>query len=165
MNLFINRAPHAPLFQRYDLKSGGFITLGVKGRYGQEDSVTGAEYKCLGEGKVRNKVSYSSDCKIGYFYPENTFVWGNDDNGNPLSFEKVEEFITKTYGGKEHLARAILPNGWNKGLTWYNAVYFSPVERQPYSVESLVKYIKQRLPEIEVISNSNIYGAELYIAD
>lgn len=164
MVITINRAPHACLFQRYDLKAGDFVNLGVKGTYGQVDPNSGAEYKCLGLGKKGNKISYPSDCKVGYFYSENTFIWGEDDNGKPLSFEDVENFITKTYGGKEYLARAILPNGWNKGLTWYNSIYFSPVERQPYSVESLVGYIKQRLPQIEIISKYN-NAAELYIPE
>lgn len=57
VSFHIIQAQHAPLYARYDLKTGGFVTVGdYEGTFGREDSKTGASYKALGGG--RNAVKY-----------------------------------------------------------------------------------------------------------
>lgn len=153
--IIIQRVPHAILNKRYCLNAGGFVTVGdINGVYAREDSKTGAEYRCLGLGKKGTKISYSSDWKPGLFYPENTFIYGFDEDNNNLSFEQIETFTKKFWGCKTQ--RALLPNGWNKGWTWYNAIYFSPVDFQPLWYGVLGR-VKQEFPGCEVIINQDKY--------
>lgn len=140
---------HAALFKRYDMASSSFVSVGdVKGEYAPEDSRTGAEYRCLGDKASANKVSHSSDFKPGLFYPPTVFIWGVDENGDPLPHEVVEAFCKQMRYTSTR--RVLLPKGYaGTGSTWDNAVMFTPVEAQPYwhSIESI---LAQQFPKDEV---------------
>lgn len=132
-HLIINivKAMHASLNQRYDLKSGGFVRVGdCEGTYAPEDSATGAEYRCLGEGSRGKKVSHSSEFRPGLFYPENVFIYGYDENDDSLPHETLET-IKNIFWGAE-TKRVILPRGYEKGVnTWDNALMYSPIDGKP----------------------------------
>lgn len=150
----ISKASHACLYKRYSLEAGDFVTVGDSdGTYAREDKNTGAEYRCLGLGKKRNKIAYSSDLKVGLFYPPNTFIYGENEDGNNLSFGEIEDFTKKFWGCK--IQRALLPKGYNKGQwTWYNSVYFCPVDFQPMW-DSVVNRLKQEFKDCEIISQND----------
>ena len=150
-HITICRAHHAVLYKRFDLRSGDYQAVGnCQGTYGPEDRATGAEYRALGGGEKRGKVSYSSDLKVGHFYSPNVFIFGqNAKTLDPLSHDEIEEFCRRIRWNT-FLRRAILPNGYSKGLmTWDNAVYFSPVEFHP-DLDTLVRTIKQQIPSAQV---------------
>ncbi len=146
----ICKAMHAPLYKRYDLKVGDFVTVGnVEGTYGREDGETGAEYKCLSCWKSkRGKVPYSSDFKVGSFYPENIFIWGKDENNSNLTHEQIEGFCKQLRYNSTR--RVILPNGFNKGqTTWNFALMYSPVERKP-NWSSLPAILTQQFSNVQI---------------
>lgn len=144
---------HAFLQKWYDLRMKDFVTVGdVDGRFGREDSKTRAEVRCLGENR-RGKVSYSTDYKCGSFYPENVFIWGVDENDDPLPHEAVEEFCKQLRYSSTR--RVLLPNRWNRGkMTWDNAVMYSPIEMKP-DWYWLPKILKLRFPGAEVFGGNN----------
>lgn len=157
MNTFILcRAQHAPLFERYDLNANRFAQVGnATGQFGREDYVTGAEYKCLGEGNRRSKVMVSRDYKCGLFYPETIFVLAEDDKGKSLSHEEIERFCLQLRYTKHR--RVILPKGFEKGQnTWSNAVMYVPPEWKP-NWQSLPAIVKQQFP------NAEVYAQEYFI--
>jgi len=152
----IIKAEHACLYQRYDLKTDKFVDIGSKGTYTKEDKETGAEYRALGQGRKGNKIAYSSDLRIGFFYSPNVFIIGRMDQfDKPLDFEEIEKFVRKFWGNNTQ--RALLPRGYEKGImTWDHALYFTPVERQiPWDM--VVGRIKAVDKNAEILSNHQYF--------
>ena len=145
---------HASLYKRYDLAKGDFVTVGdTDGVYAREDSKTGAEYRCLGEGTKGKKVLHSSDLQPGLFYPENVFVGGRDENDESLPFEELEAFCKQSRYIKTK--RVILPRGFDRGkMTWENVLTFSPIEAKP-TWEFIPNIIKQQFPKAEIVYASD----------
>lgn len=157
------RAMHAPLQQRYDLRTGQFELVGdTQGTYSREDSVTGAEYRCLGESAKHGKVRYSSDLHPGAFYPENVFIWGKDyEKDIFLPHEEIEGFCKQLRFVKTK--RVLLPNGFKNGkITWDNGIYFSPIEWKP-DFARLPEIIKQQMPNADIMGGGQDFCIEVTI--
>lgn len=147
------KAMHAVLYKRFDLKSGRFVEVGdFQGVFAPEDRESGAEYRCLDFGRKGNKILHSSDLDCGLFYSTNVFLMGEDENGETLPFEEIEQFNKKIWNTKTQ--RALLPRGYDKGkMTWWKAIYYVPVEQQPYW--PLSKRVKQEFPECQIVQENN----------
>ncbi|MDO8611088.1 MAG: hypothetical protein Q7R95_11235 [bacterium] len=147
-HFIIEKNQHAVLYKRYCLNAGDFVKVGdSENIYGPIDRASGAEYRCLAQGTKGKSVLYSSDFRPGHFYPANTFITGCDENNNNLSFEEIEAFNKKFWDTQTK--RVLLPNGWNKGMTWYRGIYYTPIEMQPqwYHIE---ERLKQKFPNAEI---------------
>ena len=152
----ICRAPHAPLYERFDLDKGKHKPVGVPGTYGPVCPETGAEYCALGSHNPRGSTcSYSSDLKVGLFYSDTVFIWGVDQDGVGLPFTEVEKFHRKFYGSA--VRRKLLPRGYDRGVaTWDRALMYCPPEGQPYwELDGIERRLKQSFQGCEVINSGN----------
>lgn len=149
---------HAPLFERYHLgykgRTGLYRMVGnSQGKYGREDSDTGAEYKALGHEEVRKGkrgVYCSTDYQCGSFYPATTFITGRSEDGEPLTFEELEKFRDAFYAART--GRVILPRGWDGkkgGWTWENALMYYP-DMKPYET---ARILKSRFPDADRVES------------
>lgn len=99
---------------------------GHAAKFGRTHPDTGAYYICLTQGTDprTGKSKISRDYDASLVYPERVFVWGEDNDGEPMSREEVQEIVSLLgLRGKGFWEAVEIHHGYNRGQpTWHCAL-------------------------------------------
>jgi len=157
----LHSSTHAALHKLYDPRVGRHVLVGRPAQYGPVDD-RGAEYKSLGGPDHR----YSKDHEVGLSYNDTVFVYGDNEEGEPLSHDQLEAFLVKAGYSPQSVERVVLHRGTARGgiPTWMDALQFVPPERAPFRLDwggaDAERSLKARFPQAEVMR----YGARIDVS-